>query len=333
MERRNLLDIMRSLDPDKSYADCAEILTENNPIVEDMPMFPSNNAMGHRVTRRSTLPTVYRGKLNMGLTKSKSRKTQVVDTIGMYTGRAEVDSRTSAWVGSDTLELDRGSEEDAFLEKFTQTIAYDLLYGDEDTYESGMTGLQPRLETAATAKTGSQVAKHHSSPSGSDYTSIYIVDWGERAVHGIYPMNHKMAGLDIQDRGIMDVLDSESLPFPAYVTDFHWYVGLAVHDNRHIGRLANIDVSQALADTTTLLTKSLIPMLNRMPKGKSWKRVMYCSTDIKTALEQQLKHMAGASANNVFLSMQEYLGEMMLHVHGVPVRDVDQISQAESLVS
>jgi len=330
MERRNLYDLMMALDPEHQYADCAEILTESNPVVEDMPMYPSNAEMGHESTLRSTLPTVYRGKLNMGLTRSKSTKKKVVDTIGMYTGRAEVDSRTSAWVGSDKLEMDRGSEEDAFLEKFTQTIAYDLLYGDEDIYESGMTGLQPRLQTAATAKTGSQVAKHHGSPSGSDYTSIYVVDWGERACHGIYPKNHKAVGLDVEDRGKMDVLDAESNPFPAWVTDFHWYVGLAVEDPRHIGRLANIDVSQALADTTTLLHKSLVPLLNRMPKGKGWQRVLYCSTDIKSALELQLKYTTAA---NVWLTMQEYLGQEILHVCGNPIRDVDQVSQAEDTIS
>jgi len=343
MERKNLLDLAQAMNPDGKIADCAEVLVESNPIVEDMPMFPSNAAMSNRVTIRSSNPTVSRGKLNQGLSRSKARKRQRVDTIGMYVGRSEFDSRTPWFVGSDNFERERGQEEDAFLEEFSQTIAYDIIYGDEAIYESGMTGLQPRLETAATAKTGSQVAKHHGSPSGNDYTSIYVVDWGERACHGIYPMNAPDGtaaenGVDVQDRGIMDVLDAESNPFPAYVTDFLWFIGISVRDDRHIARLANIDVSQALADTTTLLVDSLIPMLARMPKGSGFTRVAYCSTNIKIALELQLKRMESANAtyaakSTLGLSLQEYLGAPTLHVHGVPFRDVDQISEAESTIS
>lgn len=327
MDRLTLLDIAREQDPDGKIAQIAEILTETNPILQDAPMLPSNADMGNRVTLRSTLPTVQRAKINQGTTRSKGTTKQMVDTIGMYDGRSEVDSRLAYIVGAGNFAQARANEDDSFVEALNQLMADDLFYGDEAIYESGCTGLQPRLETAATAKTGSQVAKHHGSPSGSDYTSIFIVDWHPRYVHLIYPKAHR-GGIVTEDHGKVEVLDAESKPFDAFVTYFLLMFGLTIRDPRHIGRLANIDVSQALADTSTLIFNSLVPMLNRMPKPNGARRVLYCSTNVKTAIELQVK-----SVSNLALSIQDYLGEPTPHVHGYPVRDCDAISEAESLVS
>jgi hypothetical protein len=326
MDRKTLIDIARETDPDGTIAEVAEILHEMNPFIQDAPAMASNNVMTQLNTIRDSLPTVARGQINKGIVRSKSTSRQEEDDIGMYVGRSEVDARTPRIVGAGNFAKERANEDDTFIESINQTVIYDFLYGDVAINSAGCTGLQPRLETAATAITGSQVAKHHASPAGSDYTSVYIVDWDERACHLIYP-KASQAGLYVDDLGKNQVLDADGAQLTAFVTEYMWLVGLTVKDPRHIGRLANIDVSQALADTTTLLYNSLIPMLNRMPTPRG-QRVLYTSRNIKTAFELQLK-----SVNNVFLSMQEYQGKPMLHVHGYPVRSTDGISEAESVIT
>jgi hypothetical protein len=327
MNRLTLLDVAKQQDPDGTLAMIAEVLQQSNAILQDMPMLPSNAPMGHRVTMRSSLPTVAWGKINQGVSRSKSATTQAVDTIGIMVGLSEVDAKIKEIVGEANFSGARLNEDKAFLEAMSQSVAQTILYGNEETDESGFTGLQPRLTTAATAITGSYVKKHHSSPSGSDYTSIYIVDWGERGCHGVYPKNSS-AGLKQDDMGKQRVLDADSNAFTAYVKEYTWMIGLSVADPRHVARLANIDISQALSDTSTMLMDSLVEIMNGMASRTGLQRVMYTRREILTALWKQVMNKG-----NMALTVQEYLNEPTLHVWGVPIRALDQMSAAESAIS
>jgi hypothetical protein len=327
MDRITLLDIARQTDPDGSIAQIVEVLDQYNPILQDAPAMPGNAPMGNRVTRRSSLPSVAWGKINEGVTRTKGSVGQVLDTIGMLVALSEVDARIEKIHGSDKLNRVRWGEDKAFLEAAAQEVASTFLYGNELSSESSFTGLQPRLTTLATAITGSQVRSHHASPSGSDYTSIYVIDWGEDYCHVIYP-EASQAGIDSEDLGKQRVNDKDGNPFMAFCTEYTWMIGLTVKDPRRIARLCNIDVSQALADTTTLLTDSLIKLVNGMPPKSGANRVLYCSRNILSALELQIQ-----SKSNVLFSWGEYLGEKTLHFKGSPFRFLDQMSEAESQVT
>ena len=325
--RLTLLDIARREDPDGRIANIVEVLDQTNPVLQDAPAYPSNARMGNRVTLRSTLPSVAWARVNAGYVRSKGSTRQVVDTIGLLTGLSEVDSKLKKIVGEGNFNAARWSEDQSFLEAMSQEVAGTLLYGNEATEEVAFTGLAPRMASSATAITGSQVRIHHASPSGSDYTSMYVVDWGERGAHLIYP-KESMAGIDARDLGEQRVTDPESNPMMAHVMAYDWLVGLTVKDPRHIARLANIDVSQALSDTSTLLVNSLVRLLNGMPPKNGMNRVIYCARDILSALELQVM-----SKSNVWLSIGEYLGEKTLMFRGNPIRVVDQMSITESAIS
>ena len=330
LDRMNLLDVALRTDPDGKAATIIEVLSQSNPILQDAPAYPSNAQMGNRVTIRAALPTVGYRKINQGSVRSKSGARQKIDTIGFLDGRCEVDVRERKILGEAGFNAQRIGENKAFIEAMSQKAAYTMIYGNELLYEAAFTGLQPRLETAATAITGSQVAKHHSSPSGSDYTSIYVVDWGEDFVHLIYPRDGggAVVGLDVRDLGEQSVLDVDSNPFQALVTVYEWMLGLTVKDPRRIGRIANIDVSQALTDTSTLLKTTISGVLTGMPPKNGANRVLYCSRNIYQALENQVESKA-----NVMFGYEDYLGEKILHVRGNPIRIVDQISEAESTIT
>jgi hypothetical protein len=201
------------------------------------------------------------------------------------------------------------------------------VYGNTLTESAAFTGLQPRLETLNTSLSGSQVRAHHASPSGSDYTSMYVVDWGERGVSWRYPPN-SVGGLTKDDLGKQRVTDVDGNAMTAYVMEYVWTLGLSVKDPRRMARLCNIDVSQALADTSTLIKNSLVALLNGMPSAAGYNRVIYCHRDILTALETQID-----SKSNVYFTWIEYLGARTMSFRGHPIRQHDQISIAESLVS
>lgn len=326
-ERRTLLDIARETDPKGRPAQIIEVLNQTNPILQDMPAFPSNAPMGNTVTMRTGLPTVAFTKINQGSTRSKSASEKRVDTMGILDGLSEVDSKMRAVIGAARFDAHRRKEDDSFVEAMAQTAALTLFYGNEKTNEASFTGLAPRLNTLASVATGSQVWDSDAAGTGGDLTSIYVVDMGEKGAHLIYPEG-STAGMTSGDKGEVRVTDIDGNPMMAYVSSFLWTLGLSIEDPRHIGRLANIDVSTALADTGLALGMDLIDVLTSMPDQGGMTRVAYCAKRIVAAFYKQAINKSNAS-----LTIRDYLGKPTPYFWDVPLRACDQISLTESQVS
>jgi hypothetical protein len=334
IDRPTLLDVARMLDPDGKPAQIIEILNESNPILQDAPAYPSNAPMGHRVTLRSSLPQVEFAKINQGATRSKGSTRQVTETMGFVQGLSEVDSKLLKVVGSAAFDAKRRTEDMGFLESMSQLVASTIMYGDETINEAAFTGLQPRLETPSTAITESQVIAMSNIADDVDRTSIYVVDWGERGAHLIYPPA-STAGIDSRDLGEQRVEDGSGRPMSAYVQVYEWLLGLSVEDPRHIGRLANIDVSDSgvvtnnvSAPTQGLLVHKLSDLLSGMPAENGMKRVMYCHKDVLASFRKQALNNA-----NTWITMETWLGKLEPHLWGIPLRRLDAITKVEGTVS
>lgn len=326
--RLTLLDYAKSKDPDGTQAQVIELMNEFSPVLQDAPAFPANAPYGNRTTLRRSLPAVGTAKINKGVTKSKSATDQRVDAIGFFSGRSEVDARIRKVEGDAAFAQKRRGEDMAFEEALAQLITNTVFYGDQKTDEASFDGLAPRMGALATAITGSQVLSQ-GSVSGSDGCSLYVVDWGERAAHLIFPPN-TVAGLDVQDLGEIPVNDADSASFQAGVTVYEWFVGLAVKDPRHIARLANIDLSDAGVDSPTQgkLFDNLEKIMSKMPEPGMANRVIYCPLSLYAAFLKQAR-----TVSNLALSMGEYLGKPTPMFWGYPLRRSDQLSITEATVS
>ncbi|WP_345795543.1 major capsid protein [Acinetobacter nosocomialis] len=64
---------------------------------------------------------------------------------------------------------------------------------------------------------------------GTDNTSIYIVQWGSDRTHLIYPQGTK-AGLHIEDKGQVTLEDENRGRYEGLRSYFQWDVGLTVRD-------------------------------------------------------------------------------------------------------
>ena len=67
-----LLDVSRSLAPDGSIAQVAEVLQETNEILDDIPFLEGNLPTGHQSNIRTSLPTPSFRLLNAGVVPAKS---------------------------------------------------------------------------------------------------------------------------------------------------------------------------------------------------------------------------------------------------------------------
>lgn len=330
MDRMTLTDFAKSRNPDGTQAQVFELMDQFNPALQDGPAYPSNAPYGNRTTYRRTLPSVGTAKINKGVTKSKSLTDQRTDTIGIFAGRSEVDIRIRKIEGEAAYLSKRQKEDRAFEEALAQLVANNFLYGDVKLDEASFDGLAPRMnvKNEGISDVEPQVWSM-GSVTGGDGASIYIVDWSQDAAHFIYPPN-SMAGLDVLDKPEQSVKDDDGAEFFADVSVYDWFVGLAVEDRRHIGRLCNIDTSDALVDAPTQgkLIDKLELLMAHMPEPGTSQRVLYCTKKIYAAFSKQAR-----SFNNLALSIEDYLGKRVPHFHGYPLRKMDQQSSTEPAVT
>jgi len=311
-----LVEVAKRHGPDGNMLTIVEALAEENYILQDSQWREANDTFSHTTTRRSSEPAGSWRKLNAGVATEKSDTTQVKDVIGILETLAKND--VEAIKAFKNPAQARSDEAMAFVSGLGKTMASTQIYGNTNTNPERFTGLAPRLSSiSATTNVLNEGG------TGSDLTSIYVVDWGVNTCHMLYPRNSKV-GLEHKDLGTLLVTDIGSNEFEAYVDKFTWKAGLAVKNNKSIGRLANIETS---GSTNIFDEDNLITLLNRMTKGMG--RKIYCNETIMTQMEIRLK-----DKSNVNFTFDQGLAPgMNMNFKKTPIRQVDQILDTEAALT
>lgn len=334
-----LTDFAKSIDPDGKVAKVAELLSQSNEILLDMPWMEGNLPTGHRASIRTGLPTATWRKLYQGVPASKSARAQIDDTVGMLETRSEVDKALADLNGNTSAF--RLSEATAFVEGMNQSFVDSLIYGDQAVNEERFTGLAPRYSLLSAANGGNII---DAGGTGSDNTSVWLVGWGQETVTGIFPKGSK-AGLAHDDLGLIDAFDASNNRYRAYADWWQWKCGVHVKDWRYIVRIANIDVSDLVGQTgtqaptaATALMKLLVRATARIPMMGMARPVFYANRTVKEFLG-----IAALDKSNTALAIQPalqqfgniapgHLGNGTMTFLGVPVRTVDRILSTETRV-
>lgn len=322
-----IIDIAKRLDPNGDTADVAELLAQTNEIVQDIPWIEGNLPTGNQSTIRTGLPSTVWRKLYGGVPPSKSTTAQVTDTCGLLSARSEADIKAVNMANNPaSFRLDESS---SFIEKMGQDFCTALLYGDTTINPEQFYGLTPRYSAISGGGTAQNII--NAGGSGSDNTSIWLIGWGKRTVFGIYPKNSK-AGLVHKDLGEIDAFDASNNRFRAYGDLYEWDCGLVVKDWRYVARIANIDVSDALAGTGTMANQKLIELMidakNRFPTLNGVMPRFYANRTVKSALEKM-----ALNKSNAALSIREAAGQFETDFLGIPIRQTDQLLTSEAVVS
>jgi hypothetical protein len=328
-----LLDVSRRLDGNGNISAIAEVLTQQNEILDDIPMIEGNLPTGHKTTIRQNIPAPTWRLLNQGVTPVKSVTGQITETCGMMENYAEVD-KSLADLNGNTAKW-RLSEDKPIIEGMNQAYAYTLIYGDSSINPEKFVGLAPRYFALSGQTTSANMLSGLGS--GSDNTSIWLVVWSEETVHGIFPKGSK-AGLTLQDLGEQTLIDASGGRYQGYRTHYKWDCGLAVRDWRYVVRICNIDVSDLLTagdgtDTSANLIKLMSRALDAVPNLGAGRPVFYMHNTVRAMLRVKL-----LSKSNVFLSLEDIKGangipRPTLTFMGVPCRRVDQMALNEATIS
>lgn len=319
-----LLDLAKRLDPDGAIADIAEVMTQQNEILMDMPFEEANDGSGHKSTIRSGLPSGTWRLLNYGVQPEKSTTVQVKDACGMLETYSECDKALASMSG-DVAKF-RASEDVAFIEGMNQTMASTLFYGDTSVSPEKFTGLSARFNDSS-AENGAQVIK--GGGAGATNTSIWLIVWGSQTAYGIYPKGSQ-AGLQANDKGEQTLFDAAGGKYEGYRKHFKWDIGLVVKDWRYIVRICNVDVALLTknaasgADLLDLMAQAL-EQVQDLNKGKP---VFYVNRTIRSFLRRQIMNKS-----NALLTLEQVAGKSVVHFDGVPVRRCDKLLSTEAAVA
>ena len=331
-----MLDLARATDPDGKIAMVAEVLSEDNEILDEMSWIEGNLPTGNRTTIRTGLPTPTFRKMYEGVKQQKSSTVQITDNTGMLEAYAEIDKALADLNGN--AAAFRFQEDRAFLQGMNQKVASTLFYGNEGTEPEAFTGFSPRFNSLAAENADNIIV---GGGAGTDNASIWLVVWGPQTCHGIVPKGSQ-AGLQVTDKGQVTVEDasdgSNTGRYEAYRTHYRWDVGLTLRDWRYVVRIPNIDKS-ALTTTFTSgafssganLPDLMFQGMRLIPNLNAGRASFYMSRDTASWVARQKAAMGLSS----YAESETVAGDKRWteRFNGIPMRRVDALSADEALVS
>lgn len=321
-----LADRFKRTENGKIAAEIIEMMTETNELLQDATALQCNDGSNHITTIRTGLPTAVFRKLYGYVPSSKSTTEQVKDVTGMLETFSIVD--VDLVDKSENPKLFRLSESSAFIEAMNQKLQETIFYGSIKENAAAFDGLAVRYskKSTDTKKIGSNIIDAGSKK--ADNTSIWFVTWGDQHTSLLYPQGSQ-AGVQHKDDGIMTETSSTGGKRKVYQDHFKMDVGLSVRDWRSTCRIANISISDLSGenpvDLESLLNKAYYKIRRFSKTGKT---CIYCNSTVLMYFEAQLK-----AKTNVNFTIKEYLNDNILHYKNIPIRECEQITCEEELVS
>lgn len=321
-----LVDWTKMLEPNGGITtDIVEILNQVNEVTMDMTWMEANGPTFHRSTIRTGLPAPTWRQFYQGVAPTKSNYAQVDEAMGMMEARSVVDIKlASLEANANQFYL---NEAYGFIEGMTQDFVSNVFYGNQASTPAKFNGLSPRFNDHTTAPSKENVID--AGGTGTDNTSMWLCGWGPRTGFGIFPKGSR-SGLQREDLGVQHLtLDASSNPFSAHVDKFTWDAGLAIRDWRYFVRIANIDTSNLIAESSAADILKLMTMaVHKIPNSNGVRLAFYTNRTVLTMLDIQAQNKA-----NVLLTLGKEEGEAKVSFRGIPIRRVDQLLLTEAQVT
>jgi len=312
---------MKRKDPNGQTAKIIELLSQRNDVLSDIMWKEGNLPNGEITTVRTGLPDVYYRLLNRGVAPSKSHTAQITEATSILEARSQVDCKL-ADMSANVAEF-RLSEARPFLEAMNQKTAYTLFYGNSLSNPEQFNGLAVRY-ALTTAANGQNIVE--GAGANSVNTSIWLAVWDESTLCGIFPKGSDV-GLKHEDLGIGDALDSNNYRFRAYLDRYVWEAGIALRDWRFVVRIANIDVTNLVTESSAAdLIKLMIKAYNRIPSFNFGRAAWYMNRTVFQMLD--IQRMSAVSTGGG-LDYAVVDGKNVPAFRGIPIRICDVLVNNE----
>jgi len=323
-----LVDVATRTDPGGKIQTVAELLSQTNEPLLDIPWIEGNQTSGHKSSIRTGIPSATWRLLNYGAVPTKSTTAAVEDVCGMLETYSVIDKDLADLNGN--AAAFRASEDVAFLEGMNQQAQQALWYASIASNPERITGLSPRYSSLSA---GNGVNIVDAGGTASANTSIWLVVWGPNTVFGIFPKGSQ-AGLSHQDvTTVAPIPDGAGGQYQAYQTKYQWKLGLAVKDWRFAVRIANIDTTTSAGGTQSTtppnIYRLMVKAMNKIPAMGMGRPVFYMNRGLKTWADIQSMEKTTLA----FQTVTDAQGQPFTTFRGVPVRMSDQLLNTETRVT
>jgi len=313
----------------------AEVLTLKNPMLKDIPYTQMNEGTIHKESIRSFLPKPVYRKANQAIAAQKSGIEERTFSAAHFESRSQMDAKVAERGGKERVGINRWNQAQGHIQGMANEHANLAIYGSpagEGNKDVGFMDIYYTVNTA-TNETAKQVVD--AGGTGSDNTSILMVNWGPQSIFGVYPAGTN-AGLKRTDYSAgnklvqLQGLDAagNTGTFYGYDEIFELDHGLVVKDWRQAARIANIDVSNLVTNTTPAdLIDQLITASYKLddPMGA----IIYMNRTVHAILHKQARAEVSTGGGLTFMN---YGGEQILSFNGMPIRIADSILNTEARI-
>ena len=339
-----IVDVASRTDPEGNVPEISEMLSQCNDYNDDAPYMEANEKTGHEFVFRTSIPAGAWRQYNMGVGYSKSTTAKARVGLGMLVDWSQVDRSLLKHSGQG--EKFRRSEDFAFLEGMSQTIAQTLMYGNTTQNPAEFMGLSPFYNTVSSANAQNAANVMDWGGTGSNNTSLWYIGWSPESFFLVYPRG-STAGLHMEDRGdTVPAYDNLGNPYLAFTSYFEQEVGLVPKDWRYGARGANIDVTNAglagpnapdifanMAEMVLFFPKTTkavsgVTKTDAPDENFGTRRVWYCN---RTMLHWM--YVQAMRDRNVLLRIEDYAGIVTDNFRGDPIKLVDQLINSETRVT
>jgi hypothetical protein len=328
----NLMDLIKREKPDHSIATVAEILNQQNPVLEDIPWQVCNDGTQNITHVRTSLPTASLLSVGGGVPVGKSNVDAVTDITSRIGIASEVSKRIIDLNGNSAAQ--RALEARSMLEAINQKWANLWFYGNATTGipttadPLAFDGLSKRYGTIA-GQTAEQIID--AGGTGTDNTSVWMVINGPKTISGLIPQG---GGVGIKHTPVNGGTPVSKTLGSGNIDEFYqdiWelHCGQKVEDYRGAVRIANIDTSNLVSESGAAdLIKLMIKGQHRLlPVEMLGTPTIYVSRTTAQMLDIQALNKAAGN-----LTVETAEGKRKTMFRGYQVKVVHALSDAEARV-
>lgn len=315
----------------------AEVLVQENPMLNDIPYMEMNMGTIHKEVIRSALPSVYYRKANQAIPASKTTIEERTFFAAHFESKSQIDAAVASRGGSDRIAFNRWNQAQGHIQAHALEHASLTIYGSPVDSNRKAPGLFDVYSTVneSTDETANQVIDGGGTT--GDNTSILLIHWGPNSIFGVYPKGTQ-AGLKRTDRSAgnkevqINALDSNGDAGTIYGFEEQFEIdhGLVVKDYRQGARIANIDPALLLSGVGAAdLIDLMISADHKIHNPQNGTGVWYVNRTVAAFLHKQARTAVGAGAG---ITYDNYQGKRVLMFLDKPVRRSDALLNTEDRV-
>jgi hypothetical protein len=337
--RITLGDAMKTV-ANGQYTGFVNVLTEENPMLKDLPYMPGNGILSHEGARIDALPTPEIVDIADGWSSQSVQFDKYKAVISIFRMRLDIPE--------DILSLHmnrvgfRADLEDACGEGFGQGEINHLIYGttvgagNSKKFEGlGRYRTTPDATDPLSVTNGDFATFDGGGGTGANTMSFWMVQPSYRKVFLVGPANDAKSGMERTDIGRVEVItnDAEYVAGTAdkktrydLRTEFVHKVGLVLADERALARIRNVPTSRS-SFTDDSLIELIMQARTEVFKG---------SDPIFAYINSRAEYILWAISNkkgNVLFDKNNPYGTPMLRVNDVYFRRCDALLKTETGVA